>query len=100
MAQHHILKCWPGPFAAVLDGSKRFEYRVDDRGYRVGDILHLREYVPGDDGCGGQYSGREVTTMITYILNTGFGLPFGYCVMSLGPATLTTQPVGVGGANG
>jgi len=52
MAQHHILKCWPGPFAAVLDGSKRFEYRVDDRGYRVGDILHLREYVPSDDGCG------------------------------------------------
>lgn len=48
--EHHILKTWPESFAAVLSGAKRFEYRVDDRGYRVGDILHLREYVPSDDG--------------------------------------------------
>lgn len=88
MAQHHVLKCWPEPFAAVLDGSKRFEYRLDDRGFRVGDTLCLREYVPQDvDGPHG-FTGREITASITYILDDGFGLPRGYCILSLVPMTM------------
>lgn len=38
------LKTRSDAFRALLDGSKRFEYRRDDRGYQVGDILVLREW--------------------------------------------------------
>jgi hypothetical protein len=40
----HDLKCWPEPFAAILSGEKRHEIRRDDRGFKVGDVLRLREY--------------------------------------------------------
>ena len=29
----HYLKTWPEPFAAILDGRKMFEVRVNDRGF-------------------------------------------------------------------
>lgn len=82
----HELKCWPKYFNAILDGSKTFEVRRNDRPYRVGDYLALNEYVPDsedprDDFCalplsederkvnGGRYSGRFVLCEITYILD-------------------------------
>lgn len=40
------LKTWPEQFAAIVDGSKTFEWRRDDRAYRVGAWLHLREFIP------------------------------------------------------
>jgi hypothetical protein len=43
----HTLKTWPGPFAAVLDGTKTHEIRVVDRPYAVGDVLHLQEWQRG-----------------------------------------------------
>lgn len=43
----HELKILPEYFEKVLDGSKTFELRKDDRGFNVGDILILREYIPG-----------------------------------------------------
>lgn len=42
----HELKCWPKFFEAIRDGSKTFEIRKDDRDYRVGDMLVLREWNP------------------------------------------------------
>jgi hypothetical protein len=41
----HELKTWPGPFQAIVDGSKRFELHKDDRGFAVGDTLWLRASV-------------------------------------------------------
>ncbi len=77
----HDLKCWTEPFNAVSGGQKRFEFRLNDRDYKVGDELILREWDPVKK-C---YTGRVIIgKYITYILTEGFGLPIGYCIMSLG----------------
>lgn len=76
----HELKCDPEPFQAVYLGSKAFEVRVNDRDYKVGDSLHLREY----DRATGAYTGRWVSKRVTYLLPGGaYGLPDDICVMSL-----------------
>jgi hypothetical protein len=73
----HDLKCWPEVYAAVVSGVKRFEIRQDDRGYRVGDALHLREWSP-DTG----YTGRSGHYTVTIIV-AGWGLPEGLVVMGI-----------------
>jgi len=37
----HDLKVWPGIFVAMLQGLKRAEYRKNDRGFQVGDVLNI-----------------------------------------------------------
>ena len=59
----HDVKCWPEYFEAVRDGRKPFDLRFNDRDYRVGDRLRLREWSPEGD-----YTGRELSESITYIL--------------------------------
>jgi hypothetical protein len=58
----HELKTWPEFFNDIVNGNKPFEVRKDDRGYRAGDILRLREFDP----CKEEYSGREAYRRITY----------------------------------
>lgn len=60
----HELKIHPEYFEAVLNGAKKFEYRLDDRGYKVGDTLFLMEYDPGK--C--EYTKRYIERVVTYIL--------------------------------
>ena len=49
----HELKCHPGYFARLADGSKTFDVRRDDRGYQSGDVLVIRAFDPTkDDDCG------------------------------------------------
>lgn len=60
----HALKIWPEYFEAVLDGRKRFEIRRDDRGYKVGDVLNLREWDPAKE----RYTGRMLDASVTYLL--------------------------------
>ena len=43
MAEHE-LKVWPEFWPALASGEKTFELRKDDRGFRAGDILWLREW--------------------------------------------------------
>ena len=77
----HDLKCWPVFFAAVLDGSKPFEVRRDDRGYKVGDVLHLMEW--DEPGCVGDFTGNECRRTVTYCLRGEPFVPEGYVVMGL-----------------
>ena len=42
----HLLKSWPEYWLEVYHGLKHFEYRVDDRGYELGDHLVLRSWDP------------------------------------------------------
>jgi hypothetical protein len=82
-AVEHELKCWPPFFDVLALGIKTFEYRKDDRGYRAGDTLRLREFNPFEEPPA--YTGREIERRITYVLgsNALASIPTGYVVMSL-----------------
>jgi len=85
----HELKCWPVYFSAVLRGDKTFEVRKDDRGFKVGDTLWLREWHP-EKG----YTGAELRKRVTYALSgTSLGIAMGYIVMGLDQADLRAQLV-------
>ncbi len=88
----HDLKCAPGPFDAVWRGAKAFEWRKNDRDYRVGDALALREWDsqlnefqdgrPPDGPRG--YSGRWIVAHVTHVSRgPAFEIPEGFCVMSI-----------------
>lgn len=61
----HELKLAPRYFDAVADGSKPFEVRFNDRNYKVGDVLLLKEYVEEQ----GHYTGRKLSRLVTFVLN-------------------------------
>ncbi len=93
MTRTHILKTWPEPFQAVLDGRKRYEIRVDDRGFAVGDILHIKEWDPSPKTFGTpldfHYTSRTIRARVLYITPGGsWGLPANLCVMSISPERL------------
>lgn len=77
---NHNLKCWLEPFEEIVQGKKRFEYRFNDRNYKVGDLLILCEWDPKKE----DYTGRVLRKRVVSILKEGFGLAKGYCVMSIG----------------
>lgn len=81
----HELKTWPEFFEPVFSGVKTFEIRKNDRDFRVGDELWLREW---DLGTG--YSGRECWRIVTYVMGDTEANPLdahlikpGYVVMGL-----------------
>lgn len=80
------LKCWPEVFQAMLDGRKTAEYRLNDRDFKVGEWLLIREWCPEDE----QYTHREMTVQITHILDGGFGMPKGYVMLSFKPPMMAT----------
>lgn len=59
--QIHELKTVPPYFARVLDGTKTFEVRRDDRGFQVGDTLWLREWT------GIEFTGRSIHKRVVYM---------------------------------
>ena len=76
----HHLKTHPEYFKAIKGGIKRFEYRYNDRGYEVGDVLVLHEWIPWPTLPGlGHYTGRHVYTKVTYI----YFLPDNNCILSI-----------------
>lgn len=75
----HKLKTLPVPFTAVWEGEKNFEVRLNDRDYKVGDMLRLCEY---DFEHG--YYGREISALVTYLIELDEFLPVkGYVGMSI-----------------
>lgn len=64
MDKAHDVKCWPEYFDAICSGRKQFEVRLNDRDYREGDALLLREYDPETDA----FSGRLILAQIGYVL--------------------------------
>lgn len=75
--QHHYLKTLPKYFIDVDKGVKNFEVRFNDRGYAVGDMLHLQEFASGE------YTGREITKEICYILDSEDYCKEGYVILGI-----------------
>lgn len=74
----HELKIYPKYFEDVISGKKKFEIRKNDRKYRVGDILKLKEW----DNI--KYSDREVRAEVIYLIDDKFaGIQPGYVVMGI-----------------
>jgi len=85
----HVLKTWPDAWDAIANGSKRFEWRRDDRGFAVGDWLILEKWDPNSASpvLGNWGQPRTIDVRVTYILRGAFGIPDGFCVMSIRGAT-------------
>ncbi len=75
---HHSLKCWPLYFAPVKLGLKTWEFRKDDRDFKVGDVLVLHEWEPKVE----VYTKRSVAVRVIYIARGGL-IPEGHVVMSV-----------------
>lgn len=76
----HELKTWPEYFQEIINGDKTFEVRKNDRDFKMGDVLLLKEW----DNENSKYTGREWTVVVGYVLQGGqFGIEPGYCVMSI-----------------
>ena len=103
----HELKIWPKFFARVVDGSKPFEVRRNDRDFQTGDFVLLREYdpakvpmpappmpptsfpAPSQPSAPPQspYTGQDALVRITYVLHDAPNLSsdvvaFGFVVES------------------
>jgi hypothetical protein len=82
MTTHH-LKVWSEYMDDLINGSKTFELRFNDRNFQVGDLLHLREF----DRDQAQYLKRELLVKISYILDgSAFdAIKKGFVVMAIKP---------------
>lgn len=79
----HVLKTAPDPWLAVRAGVKTAEFRRDDRGFEVGDVLDLRF---------GAEDGPSLKRRITHITRGPlFGIPEGYAVLSFGDPYVTPR---------
>ena len=65
-------------------GIKTFEIRKNDRVYKIGDVLELREYIEDIRGLG-CYTGNVHWKIITYILDDDLYLAPGYVCLGLSP---------------
>lgn len=84
--QFHDLKCFRESFEAIRDGTKTAEFRRDDRGFSVGDVLVLRSGSPADNAQGFVYheSAPPELVRITHIVRgPDFGIPEGFAMLSV-----------------
>lgn len=79
----HDLKIAPRYMRAQLAGTKNFEIRKNDRDYKVGDRLWLREW------DGSKYTGRKLTVYVTFI--TDYEQRDGYVVLGTSPIGHTSS---------
>ena len=89
----HILKVGPAYMDALIDGSKTFEVRRNDRAFQRGDTLILWEY-DGKSGCDRwdcpDHKPRATRRTVTFIysgdpsLRDLGGIVPGYAVLGLG----------------
>ena len=85
--QIHEIKLGTEFFDDALSNKKTFELRKNDRDYRVGDLLEMKEYANGAE------TGRTLTKYISYILEDYTGLAEGYCILATVPVNEDSEPL-------
>jgi hypothetical protein len=73
----HELKTQPDYFNAVSEGRKKFELRRNDRNFKIGDQIMLREWTESG------YTGRNINCKVDYILEGYDGLDPDYVILSI-----------------
>lgn len=85
MAIHH-LKVWPHFYDGLLDGSKTYEVRRNDRGFAVDDILVFHDWNQDTS----TYTTRSLLyAKVLSILEDAPGLIDGYVILSLSEVRLS-----------
>ena len=85
----HELKILPKYFNEVKYKKKSFELRKNDRDFKVGDILILKEFNPNkeyetiEDGVYSNFSGKKVLRQVVYILKNTEGLNNNYVILGI-----------------
>ena len=77
----HELKILPKYYGQVLAGTKKWELRKNDRGFKEGDKVILKEWDDRDS----TYTGRQYEATILYLLEgcPDYGLMEGFCIFSI-----------------
>lgn len=82
----HELKSWPAFFGPLSTGARTHELRRNDRDFRVGDQLLLKEYRPDE----GEFSGAKLLLDVTSITSaqvpcavSAEGLHQDFCILSV-----------------
>lgn len=73
----HEVKLASMSYDDVAGGKRTFELRKNDRGYKVGDILHMLEFKNG------KHTGRTIKADIVYMLEEYTGLVEDYCILGI-----------------
>lgn len=78
----HEIDCSKKYIIDVLAEIKKFEVRLNDRNYKIGDVLVLKEI---DNS--GNFTGRKATRIITYFMSEDDnpGIKPGHCVLGIEP---------------
>ncbi len=83
----HELKIDPIFFEAVLDETKTFEIRKNDRPFAVGDFLALNEL----DDTRSKQTGRCCLVEVTYILEDEKYVKPGFVCMGIAPCAIARE---------
>ena len=76
----HILKTHPLFFAQIAEGTKCWELRKNDRNFKIGDTLILREYNPLTKRYTDLYLVRTITAIFS---DDNFGLQKNFVILSI-----------------
>lgn len=86
-ARTHELKADYHVFEAVIQGIKPWEIRLNDRQFKAGDYIYLRETRHSGEamqaGLPLVYTGRSIRGKIHYVLQGQYGLQKDWCVLSV-----------------
>lgn len=96
--KQHELKCDPLPYFPLSQNHKRAELRLNDRDYKEGDLLHLREtrYSSTEMRFHNkplEYTGRFCYRIISHVfpISEPAPPPPGYVLLSVRPLTKTEK---------
>ena len=85
-ARIHELKIKHNFYRDILHGTKSFEVRKNDRGFKLGDFLALNEI--NDEG---QYTGCSVLVKVVYILDDEDYVKEGMVILGIERCYVTTE---------